>query len=63
MSLKLGENSQKIRLEQPGNVGVYEAIEAERVRAEPFELFSDDETLFAHLFLAPPYRQARARRL
>lgn len=63
MSLKLGENSQKIRLEQPGHVGAYEAIEAEGVRAEPFELLSDNETLLAHLFLAPPYREARARRL
>lgn len=60
LSLKLGENSEEIRLEQAGDMGAYEVVKAERLRAEPLELLSHHETFLPHLFLAPPYGETRA---
>jgi hypothetical protein len=61
LSLELGENGDKIGLEQAGHVGPDEPVEADRVGLKPLELFGHDQTLLAHLLLSSPYRQARAR--
>lgn len=56
MSLELGENGEEIRLEQARDMGANEAVESDRVGAEPLELFGHDQTLLAHLLLSSPYR-------
>lgn len=56
LPLEFSQNGKEIGLEQARNMREDEAVKAEGVGLEPFELFGGDQAFFAHLLPPPPYR-------
>ena len=61
LALELGEEGDEVGLEEAGDVGAEEAVQAEGVGAEALQLLRGEKALFAHLLFPPPYRQAHRR--